>query len=332
MIKVGVIRGGVSPQYETSLATGGQVLSVLRTDEFKDKYKVFDMLLDKEGILHINGLPIGVEDIHSRVDVVFNALHGDFGADGKLQQILEHWNIPYTGSGIFPSAMSSNRKLAKYKFHSLGLNTPPYIIVSNYNPEYDGEESTYATRKAREVWNKMPAPWIVKPILMGSGVARHACKTFPELVRAFEEAMRHGISVVVEELIEGRTASVSVTTDWHKTLMQESGGFDAIVDGACGDTFAKLTEVAKPGGRIVFYGATLGAFNSGVPAKIFWKQLDILGSTMGNDEEFAEMIQLVANHKIVPVVDSVFKMNDASNALEKMEQSSQFGKLVIQID
>lgn len=210
MIKVGVIRGGVSPQYETSLATGGQVLSVLRTDEFKDKYKVFDMLLDKEGILHINGLPIGVEDIHSRVDVVFNALHGDFGADGKLQQILEHWNIPYTGSGIFPSAMSSNRKLAKYKFHSLGLNTPPYIIVSNYNPEYDGEESTYATRKAREVWNKMPAPWIVKPILMGSGVARHVCKTFPELVRAFEEAMRHGLSVVVEELIEGRTASVSV--------------------------------------------------------------------------------------------------------------------------
>lgn len=122
------------------------------------------------------------------------------------------------------------------------------------------------------------------------------------------------------------------TTDWHKTLVQESGGFDAIVDGACGDTFAKLTEVAKPGGRIVFYGATLGAFNSGVPAKIFWKQLDILGSTMGNDEEFAEMIQLVANHKIVPVVDNVFKMEDAFNALEKMEQSSQFGKLVIQID
>lgn len=122
------------------------------------------------------------------------------------------------------------------------------------------------------------------------------------------------------------------TTDWHKTLVQESGGFDAIVDGACGDTFAKLTEVAKPGGRIVFYGATLGAFNSGVPAKIFWKQLDILGSTMGNDEEFAEMIQLVANYKIIPVVDSVFKMNEASNALEKMEQSSQFGKLVIQID
>ena len=122
------------------------------------------------------------------------------------------------------------------------------------------------------------------------------------------------------------------TTDWHKTLMQESGGFDAIVDSSCGDTFAKLTEVAKPGGRIVFYGATLGAFNSGVPAKIFWKQLDILGSTMGNDEEFAEMIQLVANYKIIPVVDSVFKMNEASNALEKMEQSSQFGKLVIQID
>lgn len=216
MIKVGVIRGGVSPQYETSLATGGQVLSVLRDDIFKDKYKVIDMLLDKEGILHVNGLPINVGGIHSKVDVVFNALHGDFGADGKLQQILDHWNVPYTGSGIFPSAMSSNRKLTKYKFQSLGLQTPPYMIINNYNPEIDGDDNDYPTRKAQEVWRKMPAPWIVKPILMGSGVGIHVCKTFPELVRAFEEANRHGISVVVEELIGGRIASVSVVDKLRK--------------------------------------------------------------------------------------------------------------------
>jgi D-alanine-D-alanine ligase-like ATP-grasp enzyme len=129
MIKVGVIRA------RNLLQQVGRFFLFCVVIEFKDKYKVFDMLLDKEGILHINGLPINVEEYTFKVDVVFNALHGDFGADGKLQQILEHWNIPYTGSGIFPSAMSSNRKLAKYKFHSLGLNTPPYIIVSNYNPE-----------------------------------------------------------------------------------------------------------------------------------------------------------------------------------------------------
>lgn len=210
MIKVGVIRGGVNTKYEQSLATGEQVLSVLRSDVFKDKYSAVDMLLDKNGILHINGLPVNIGTVHSRVDVIFNALHGDFGADGKLQQILEHWNIPYTGSGIFPSAMSSNRKLAKYKFKSLGLRTPDYLVINSYNQDVDGEENTYARRKAQEVWRQMPAPWVVKPVLMGSGVAIRVCKTFPELVRAFEEANHHAISVVVEELINGRTASVSV--------------------------------------------------------------------------------------------------------------------------
>ena len=66
------------------------------------------------------------------------------------------------------------------------------------------------------------------------------------------------------------------TPDWDKELKKQSGGFDAIVDSSGGETFAKLVDMAKPAGRIAMYGATLGAFNSGIPAKIFWKQLDIL--------------------------------------------------------
>lgn len=121
------------------------------------------------------------------------------------------------------------------------------------------------------------------------------------------------------------------TPDWDKDLKKQSGGFDAIVDSSGGDTFAKLVDMAKPAGRIAMYGATLGPFNSGVPAKIFWKQLDILGSTMGNDEEFAEMVTFVNHHRIVPVVDSIFPMEQAQAAVEKMAKSEQLGKIVLKI-
>lgn len=120
-------------------------------------------------------------------------------------------------------------------------------------------------------------------------------------------------------------------TDWDKELKKQSGGFDAIVDSSGGDTFAKLVDLAKPAGRIAMYGATLGPFNSGVPAKIFWKQLDILGSTMGNDEEFAEMVSFVNHHQIVPVLDSVFSMEEAQAAVEKMAKGEQLGKIVLKI-
>lgn len=119
--------------------------------------------------------------------------------------------------------------------------------------------------------------------------------------------------------------------NWHKELLQLSGGFDAIVDSACGNEFYKLIDMAKPAGRIAFYGATLGEFKSGVPAKIFWKQLTICGSTMGSDDEFEAMVALVNNSKITPVVDEVFELKDAQVAIEKMERGEQFGKIVLSI-
>ena len=119
---------------------------------------------------------------------------------------------------------------------------------------------------------------------------------------------------------------------WHKEIQKLSGGIDAVVDSACGDNFAKLADIVNPAGRIAFYGATLGAFNSGIPAKIFWKQLDILGSTMGNDDDFANMVQFVRDHKIDPVIDSVFPLEQAQIAIEKMERGEQFGKIILKVN
>jgi zinc-binding alcohol dehydrogenase/oxidoreductase len=120
--------------------------------------------------------------------------------------------------------------------------------------------------------------------------------------------------------------------DWDKKLKTIAGGFDVIIDSSGGDTFAKLVDLAKPAARIAMYGATRGEFKSGVAAKIFWKQLNILGSTMGNDEEFREMLAFINEHKIIPVVDEVFSLEKVNEAMQKMESSSQFGKLVLKID
>ncbi len=121
------------------------------------------------------------------------------------------------------------------------------------------------------------------------------------------------------------------TTDWHKNLAKESGGFDVIIDGAGGPDFSKLIDLCNPGARIASYGATVGAWNTGVPAKIFWKQIDILGSTMGNEEEFKQMVDFVNQHQLVPIVAKNFPLAQCEDAARFMDDGRQFGKIVLDI-
>jgi len=120
--------------------------------------------------------------------------------------------------------------------------------------------------------------------------------------------------------------------NWAARLVKQAGGpFDVIIDSAAGPAFNALLEAAVPGGRIVFYGGTLGAIPQLPPARVFWKQLSILGSTMGTEQDFAGMLELVAKHKIVPVVDDVFPLAETEAALRKLEKGEQFGKIVLRI-
>ena len=120
--------------------------------------------------------------------------------------------------------------------------------------------------------------------------------------------------------------------NWAAALVNEAGGaFDVIVDSAAGPGFGALLDAAAPGGRIVFYGGTLGTIAPLPPAKIFWKQLSILGSTMGTDEDFAALLRLVAEHRLVPVVDQVFAVADGEQAMRRMADGQQFGKIVLRI-
>jgi zinc-binding alcohol dehydrogenase/oxidoreductase len=130
----------------------------------------------------------------------------------------------------------------------------------------------------------------------------------------------------------GASAGVSYKAqDWAEELKHLAGGFDVIVDSALGPDFAKLPDLCNLGGRIVFFGGTAGNIPEINGRPIFWKQLQILGTTMGTQDEFKAMLALVNEHKIVPVVDEVFTIDNAKAAFDKMGAAKQFGKIVIKI-
>jgi zinc-binding alcohol dehydrogenase/oxidoreductase len=118
-------------------------------------------------------------------------------------------------------------------------------------------------------------------------------------------------------------------SDWDKRLLMLAGGFDVIVDSAAGTGFAALTELANPGARIVLFGRTAGKIPQLNPSIIFWKQLSIHGSSMGNDAEFKAMIEFIELNKLRPLVDAVFPLENIRDAFERMESGKQMGKIVV---
>jgi NADPH:quinone reductase-like Zn-dependent oxidoreductase len=116
---------------------------------------------------------------------------------------------------------------------------------------------------------------------------------------------------------------------WAAALAKAHGPFDVIVDSAGGEGFNDLIELAAPGGRIVFYGATRGNPSDVALRKIFWRQLSLQGSTMGSPCDFAGMIEFVALHRLKPIVSEVFPLARAAEAFALLERGGQFGKIVV---
>lgn len=139
-----------------------------------------------------------------------------------------------------------------------------------------------------------------------------------KIARAVELGAKGGISYQAEK--------------WPATLTKQAGGgFDVVIDSAAGPGFNDLLDAAAPGGRIVFYGATHGDIPTVAARKIFWKQLSVLGSTMGTAHDFNGMVSLFEQHSLVPVLDETFALADGEQALRRMDEGLQFGKLVLRI-
>ena len=156
---------------------------------------------------------------------------------------------------------------------------------------------------------------------------------------ALQFALAAGATVYVtsgsaDKLLQARTLGAAGganyrDADWATQLERQAGRFDLIVDGAMGEGFTRLIELARPGGRIVFYGATAGNPPGLDARRVFYRQLNLLGTTMGSPADFAAMIRLVEARHIVPVIDTLLPLERAEQALRRMEGAAQFGKIVL---
>jgi NADPH:quinone reductase-like Zn-dependent oxidoreductase len=117
----------------------------------------------------------------------------------------------------------------------------------------------------------------------------------------------------------------------YTDLWKTKGGFDLVIDSAGGDQLNNFIKVLRPNGNIVFYGAT-----NGLPAKIdlykmFWNQLTLEGSTMGNDTEFADMLAFVSKHEIRPIIDSIRPFSKIVESFPDITKPNKVGKIVFQV-
>ncbi|HYY53003.1 MAG TPA: zinc-binding dehydrogenase [Myxococcales bacterium] len=165
---------------------------------------------------------------------------------------------------------------------------------------------------------------------IGGGVAT--------LAMLFAQALGAQVSVTSgsdEKLAKARELGAIAAANykakgWEKDLVAQAGRPPAlIIDGAGGDGLNTLIGAAAPAGRIVMYGATRMSPSKLDMAKIFFKQLDLLGTTMGTDDEFRAMVKLVAEHRIKPVIDRIFPLSQAVEANRLLEQSAQMGKILL---
>lgn len=191
------MRGGLGNEYYVSLKTGAAVLAALP----RDKYEVHDILITREGEWHLDGVPVEPARLMQFVDIVFNALHGEFGEDGKVQRMLELLGIPYTGSTAIPSAVGMNKELAKKYFGAVGIRVPKGVTIAR------GDEiGEVLTSVGREV----SAPYVVKPLSGGSSIGISLAYNDRELIGAIEQALIHGEKALVEEYVRGREVTLGV--------------------------------------------------------------------------------------------------------------------------
>jgi D-alanine-D-alanine ligase len=196
-IRVGVIRGGPSGEYEVSLKTGANILKNLPAHKYAPK----DILIDRNGVWHTDGVAKAPDRILKHVDVIFNALHGEYGEDGKVQQLLDSHKIPYTGSKALPSSMGMNKILSKKVFSAHDIKTPRYFTV---------REEDLSPNKLLKMFRGFSHPSVVKPAGSGSSLGVSIVDSFDTFLDALTKALTYSPTALVEEYIEGREATCGV--------------------------------------------------------------------------------------------------------------------------
>lgn len=199
--RVGILRGGAGDGYEGSLKRGGELIAFI-SEKLSDRWQPVDIFIDRSDVWHIGGLSILPSDLMHRVDVVWNTSHS------KYSQILKDFSIPHISLGAFSSVLEDSREMLEQHMKSVGVSMPRSILFSVYQKDIDGTMEEYSYKKAREAFEKFPAPWIVRSFALNTNMGVHVAKTFDELSSAIYEGVSKGTSILVEELVYGKVGAV----------------------------------------------------------------------------------------------------------------------------
>ena len=184
--KILVLCGGISKERLISLDTGKQVSNELK----KNGYRVKISEPDRSLLKHIKLF---------KPNVIFNALHGQYGEDGYIQTILERQKIPYTHSGVLASSIAMDKEISKKFFIKHRILTPKYIKL-NFK--------RFNKNIIKEIDNKLKFPVVIKPINEGSSVHVYIC-TKKNLIKNLKKLNSYK-QVLIEEFIAGREIQVAV--------------------------------------------------------------------------------------------------------------------------
>jgi NADPH:quinone reductase-like Zn-dependent oxidoreductase len=144
-----------------------------------------------------------------------------------------------------------------------------------------------------------------------------------------EEKMQKAKSIGADYVLNYKT-NEDYSSEVYKDITKKDG-VDVVIDSVGKATFNTSIRLLKPGGRIVTCGVTSGPKTEIDIRHIFWKQLEIKGSTMSNQKEFRDVMKLVFEGKINPVIDKTFVLEDIREAEKYLDKGKQFGKILIEI-
>jgi len=180
---IAVLMGGPGSEREVSLASGKAVLKAL-----------------KESGLSAVGVDVHEADVHlpAGTGLAFNVIHGTFGEDGQLQDILDRKGVPYTGAGAASSRVAFDKNLAKAKFVAAGVPTPKSEIVD-------------VSQGAK--LPQMPVPFVVKAPREGSSVGVYIVREEKDAMPAMEAAAKFSNDILVEQFVEGKELTVGIFND-----------------------------------------------------------------------------------------------------------------------
>ncbi|MFA5008650.1 MAG: D-alanine--D-alanine ligase [Candidatus Omnitrophota bacterium] len=206
-IKVGVLGGGVSSERAISLLSANEAYKALRRNNIETVF--IDIATpQKEKVKEIILL--------SNIDLAFIALHGEFGEDGKIQEILEELDIPYTGSGSRASYLAMDKIASKEIFIKKAVPTAGFVVYES-------------GCLAEDLFPKLKYPAVVKPFFSGSSVGVFIVRNKAELETALKKAIALQPKIIIEDYIEGREFTVGIFEDTPLSVVEivlKNGYFD----------------------------------------------------------------------------------------------------------